>query len=57
MNEVEYLKGQILILQAQNDYLMNRIKELIREQINKEKKIEHYESYNGETERRSKQTI
>jgi len=38
MNEVEYLKGQILILQAQNDYLMNRIKELIREQINKEKR-------------------
>lgn len=38
MNEVEYLKGQILILHAQNDYLMNRIKELIREQINKEKR-------------------
>lgn len=38
MNEVEYLKGQILILQVQNDYLMNRIKELIREQINKEKR-------------------
>lgn len=38
MNEVEYLKGEIKILQAQNDYLMSRVLELIREQINKEKK-------------------
>lgn len=35
MSEVDYLRGENLILQAQNEYLMNRIIELYEEIINK----------------------